>query len=216
MTATQAPKPTKPQNNKTLAARAGQAKNDGLFDHALEDLPPELRWRDFMCRIEVVLFASSVPVSRETLARVVGSECSIDLLIDDLIEALNDRPYTVVAVAGGWQLRTRPLYASTIRAAQVSVRSFSPKLSDFEMMVLVTIAYQQPVTRKTLSTLFGREVSRDQIATLRDAGLIGTGPRSPTPGAPLTLVTTAHFLTLFGLNSLHDLPEQEAVEEAGL
>lgn len=189
---------------------------DSLFDRTLEDLPPDLRWRDFVRRIEVVLFASSEPVSRETLARIVGSDCSIELLVDDLIETLRDRPYTVVTVAGGWQMRTRPVFAPTIRAAQVPVRFAGPKLSEFEMMVLVTIAYQQPVTRKALSTLFGREVSRDLIATLREAGLIASGPRSPSPGAPVTLVTTAQFLSLFGLNSLHDLPEQEAMEEAGL
>lgn len=189
---------------------------DGLFDRALEDLPPELRWRDFLRRIEVVLFSSSAPVSRETLARVVGPDCSIDLLVDNLVEELLDRPYTVVTVAGGWQMRSRPGFGATIRAAQVPVRFTAPKLSELEMMVLVTIAYQQPVTRKALSTLFGREVSRDLIATLREAGLIASGPRSPTPGAPLSLVTTAQFLTLFGLNSLRDLPEQEAMEETGL
>lgn len=188
----------------------------GLFDRTLEDLPPELRWREFIRRIEVVLFASSAPVSRETLARVVGPDCSIDLLVDDLMEELRERPYTVATVAGGWQMRTRPVFAPTIRAAQVPVRFTGPKLSEFEMMVLVTIAYQQPVTRKTLSTLFGREISRDLIATLREAGLIASGPRSPSPGAPVTLVTTAQFLSLFGLNSLQDLPEQEAMEEAVL
>lgn len=189
---------------------------DGLFDRELADLPPELRWRDFIRRIEVVLFASSTPVSRETLARVVGSDCSLELLVDDLIETLRDRPYTVVTVAGGWQMRTRPGFGATIRAAQVPVRFAGPKLSEFEMMVLVTIAYQQPVTRKALSTLFGREVSRDLIATLREAGLIASGPRSPSAGAPISLVTTVQFLTLFGLNSLRDLPDQEAIKEAGL
>lgn len=78
---------------------------DGPFDRTLDDLPPDLRWRDFLHRIEVVLFASSAPVSRETLARLVGSDCSIELLVDDLIETLRDRPYTVVTVAGGWQMR---------------------------------------------------------------------------------------------------------------
>lgn len=41
------------------------------------------------------------PVSRETLARVVGRDCSIDLLIDDLIEELRDRPYELVSVVDG-------------------------------------------------------------------------------------------------------------------
>lgn len=72
-----------------------------LYDQELEDLPPELRWREWMLRVEAVIFASAEPVSRETLARVVGNDCRIDLLIDDLREELRSRPYELVSVAGG-------------------------------------------------------------------------------------------------------------------
>ena len=54
-------------------------------------------------------FAAAAPVGRETLARVVGKDCSIDLLIDDLQEELRDRPYEIVFVAGGWQHTTVPV-----------------------------------------------------------------------------------------------------------
>ena len=33
-----------------------------VFDQELEDLPQELRWREWMGRIEAVLFASAKPV----------------------------------------------------------------------------------------------------------------------------------------------------------
>jgi chromosome segregation and condensation protein ScpB len=62
----------------------------------------------------------------------------------------------------------------------------------------------------------GREVSRDLIGALRDKNMITAGPRSPTPGAPFTYVTTRGFLSHFGLNSLRDLPDIEALEDAGL
>ena len=42
------------------------------LDRELADLPPELRWHEWMRRIEAVLFASATPVAREDLARVVG------------------------------------------------------------------------------------------------------------------------------------------------
>jgi segregation and condensation protein B len=51
---------------------------------------------------------------RETLARIVGKSCSIDLLIDDIREELRGRPYDLVAVAGGWKHLTRPAYADAI------------------------------------------------------------------------------------------------------
>ncbi len=54
------------------------------------------------------------------------------------------------------------------------------------------------------------------IGNLRGAGFIGSGPRSPTPGAPYTYVTTPHFLSAFGMDTLRDLPEMEALEDAGL
>ncbi|MGO9756067.1 MAG: SMC-Scp complex subunit ScpB, partial [Roseiarcus sp.] len=53
-------------------------------------------------------------------------------------------------------------------------------------------------------------------ARLKRLGLIGAGPRAPAPGAPLTYVTTKLFLEIFGLGSLRDLPDIEALEEAGL
>ncbi|BCH67637.1 transcriptional regulator (plasmid) [Agrobacterium vitis] len=186
------------------------------FDRELEDLPPELRWREWMLRVEAVIFASAEPVSRETLARVVGKECSIDLLIDDLIEELRSRPYELVSVAGGWQHRTRVRFAETIRASTALTRGAATKLSQFEAMVLMAVGYFQPVTRAELSKIFGKEVNRDTIASLRGAGFIASGPRSPTPGAPYTYVTTKHFLSAFDMETLRDLPDIEALEDAGL
>ncbi|CDN96357.1 Riorf138 protein [Agrobacterium tumefaciens] len=190
--------------------------SERLFDRELEDLPQELRWQEWMLRVEAVIFASAEPVSRETLARVVGKDCSIDLLIDDLREELSSRPYELVSVAGGWQHRTRPRFAETIRASSAPTRGETAALSEFEAMVLMAVGYFQPVTRGELSKIFGKEVSRDVIGNLRGAGFIGSGPRSPTPGAPYTYVTTPHFLSAFGMETLRDLPNIEALEDAGL
>lgn len=196
--------------------RQAKERQDVLFDRELEDLPSDLRWREWMMRVEAVIFASAEPVSRETLARVVGKDCSIDLLIDDLREELSSRPYELVSVACGWQHRTRPRYAETIHASSAPTRGGTAALSEFEAMVLAAVGYFQPITRGELSKIFGREVSRDIIGNLRGAGFIGSGPRSPTPGAPYTYVTTQHFLSAFGMETLRDLPDIEALEDAGL
>ena len=84
---------------------ARRAKPDLALDLELDDLPPELRWREWMGRVEAVIFASPEPVTREVLARVVGKDCRLDLLIDDIREELRGRPYELVAVAGGWRIR---------------------------------------------------------------------------------------------------------------
>jgi segregation and condensation protein B len=196
--------------------RKANAAEDPLYDRELDQFPPEMRWQEWMLRVEAVIFASAEPVGRETLARVVGKECSIDLLIDDLVEELRDRPYELVAVAGGWQHRTRPRFTETIRASFAPTRGGAAPLSETETMVLTAVGYFQPITRAELSEIFGKEVSRDTIASLRDAGFIVSGPRSPTPGAPYTFVTTKRFLSVFGFETLRDLPNIEALEDAGL
>jgi chromosome segregation and condensation protein ScpB len=196
--------------------RGRDAENEILIDRELEDLPADLRWREWMLRAEAVIFASSEPVTRETLASVVGRNCSIDLLIDDLREELRGRPYDIVSVAGGWQHRTRSAYGPAIRASQAVTRSAFMSLSEHEAAVLMAVGYFQPVTRGELSKMFGKEVSRDTIASLRSAGFLSSGPRSPTPGAPYSYVTTKHFLAAFGFETLRDLPDMEALEDAGL
>jgi segregation and condensation protein B len=186
-----------------------------LLDTELDELPRELRWRVWMGRVEAVIFASPKPVTRETLGRVVAKSCNLEALIEDIRAELVDRPYELVAVAGGWQHRTRKDYADAIRSA-AGVEDRALDLSKLETMVLAAIAYFQPATRRELSNLLGREVSRDTLADLRSFGVIANGPKSPRAGAPNTYVTTVEFLNRFGLNSLQDLPDRETMENAGV
>jgi segregation and condensation protein B len=190
-------------------------RSDPELDRELADLPPELRWREWMRRIEAVLFASASPVGRDDLARVVGQGASVDLLIEDLAADLEGRSFELAQVASGWMLRTRPAYASAIRAAaDVGIQLLD--LNKFDIAVLAAIAWRQPITRDGLKDIFGKEISRDLIGRLHARGLIGTGPRSPRRGAPYTFVTTEQFLVAFGLESLRDLPDPEQLGDAGL
>ncbi|MGY9045696.1 chromosome segregation protein ScpB [Puniceibacterium antarcticum] len=191
------------------------AREKSEIDRELEELPAELRWRDWMRRIEAVLFASASPVSRDALARVVGQGASVDLLIADLAADLEGRSFEVAQVAGGWMLRTRPAYAHAIRAA-ADVAGQDLDLSTFDTAVLAAVAYHQPITRDGLKDIFGKEISRDLIGRLHAQGLIGTGPRSPQRGAPYTFVTTDQFLVVFGMESLRDLPDRDQLVDDGV
>ena len=185
------------------------------FDRELADLPEALRWREWLRRLEAVLFASAEPVGRDQLARVVGQEANLDLLLADLCAELVDRPVELRRVGSAWALRTRLGLGPAIRAALEPGPHASP-LSERELAVLAAIAYHQPITRAGLGGVFGAAVSRDLLARLRAEGLIAHGPRSPTPGAPRSWVTTEAFLDRFGLESLQDLPVPPAPEPEDL
>lgn len=192
-------------------ARRGQPE----LDRELAVLPSDLRWREWMRRIEAVLFASASPVARDDLARIVGQGASVDLLIEDLVIDLEGRPYEVAQVGSGWMLRTRAAYAAAIRAAG-DVGDQALNLSEFDLAVLAAIAFHQPISRDGLKDIFGKEISRDLIGRLAERDLIGTGPREPRRGAPYTFVTTDAFLAAFGMASLRDLPDPEQLADAGI
>ncbi len=106
------------------------------FDRELVDLPPELRWREWKARLEAVLFAAAKPVTRDILARVVGRDCALELLLDDL--------------------HTRPAFGPAIRAA-FDIPADAKQLTKLEAGVLMAVAMFQPVTRGEISEMFGRE-----------------------------------------------------------
>jgi segregation and condensation protein B len=191
------------------------AKETHPLDIELEDLPPELRWREWMGRTEAVIFASASQVSRANLACVVWRGASVDLLIEDVQAELASRPYELIAVADGRMIRTRVQFADAIRTA-ADVNEKLVDLNEFEVAVLAAIAHHQPLTRDGLKDIFGKDISRDLIGRLRAQELIATGPLSPRAGAPYTYVTTQKFLVVFGMESLRDLPDRDELEDAGL
>jgi len=184
------------------------ATGETLFDRELDELPQELRWREWMGRIEAVLFASASTVGRDDLSRVVGQGASVEMLIEDIRSELAGRPYELVDVAGGWMFRTKTQFADAIKAS-ADQGDQSLAFTEMEMGVLCAIAYHQPIDRAGLKNIFGKEVSRDLLARLRFKDLIASGPRSPRPGAPHTFVTTETFLVTFDLQTLRDLPEMD-------
>lgn len=190
-----------------LAEQHGQ-NQDMLFDRELADLPADLRWREWMGRIEATIFASASPVTRDDLHGLVGQGASIDLLVEDIQAELKSRPYELVPVANGWMFRTKTRFADAIKAAADLVEPRSG-LNENEMAVLCAVAYHQPITRDELKDIFGKDISRDLISRLRYLKLIANGPKAPRPGAPHSFVTTSEFLAMFDMQSLRDLPEPE-------
>ena len=114
------------------------------------------------------------------------AELRLDDLFADLADELRARPYDLVFVAGGYQLRTKPRFADAIRAANAGgLRDAGvPELTPTELLAVTVIAYLQPATRAQISQLAGREISRDVIGALKRHGLIDGSLRAPEPGRP--------------------------------
>jgi len=73
---------------------------------------------------------------------------------------LRGRPYDLVPVAGGWQHRTRKSFGDAIKAATGLAGKETRPLSQSQTLVLMCIAYFQPITRGELGQFFGKEVNR--------------------------------------------------------
>ena len=150
------------------------------FDRELFDLPPELRWREWKARVEAVLFAAAKPVTRDILARVVGRDCALELLIDDLRQDLRGRPIELVRAGESLALHTRPAFGPAIRAA-FDIPADAKRLTKLEAGVLMAVAMFQPVTRGEISEMFGtRGLARPDRRLTRGGA---DRRRSPEPEA---------------------------------
>ena len=199
-------------------SRPKRREVESPFDPELAELPEGARWREWMGRVEAAIFCARDPMPRETLARLVGPRCNLDDLIADIADELRARPYDLVLVAGGYQLRTKPRFSDAIRAVSSGdLRDAgAPELTPAELLAVTAIAYLQPATRAELSRLAGKEISRDVVGRLKRLDLIDGALRAPEPGAPFAYVTTKKFLEVFGLATLRDLPNIERLEDEGL
>jgi len=200
-----------------MGRRTRTCDTEPLCDRDLADLPEAMRWREWMGRIEAAIFSAPAPVPREALAKLVGRDCNLDDLLSDIRDELRARPYELVHVAGGYQLRTKARYADAIRVLNNGARDAGPpELTPTELLTVTAIAYLQPATRAELSRLAGKEISRDVIGRLKRLDLIDGALRAPQAGAPFAYVTTKKFLGVFGLATLRDLPDIERLEDEGL
>jgi segregation and condensation protein B len=160
--------------------------------------------------LESALFLAKEPMSSRRLGQLAG--LPEGTRIRQLIRELNKRydhdqsALCIVEVAGGFQLRTRPECASWIVRMQGVPTAV--RLSNPAMETLTVIAYRQPIQRAEVERIRG-VLCGDLIRQLLDQDLAKIVGRSEALGRPFLYGTTPHFLRIFGLGSLNDLPELE-------
>ena len=154
--------------------------------------------------IESLLFAADRPVPLKKLAEISeldekGAREEIEVLRE---EKARIGSLQIVEVAQGWQIVTKPSFASFIRRLRDEKKQ---KLSRAAFEVLAIVAYRQPVTRSDIEQLRGVDCS-GPLHQLLEKKLVHLAGRKEAPGRPWLYVTTTHFLDHFGLRALDDLP----------
>ncbi|MCS7191027.1 MAG: SMC-Scp complex subunit ScpB [Fimbriimonadales bacterium] len=156
--------------------------------------------------LHALLFVADAPLSLATLCEVTGEPPeSVEQALQALQRELAAQgAIQLIAVAGGYQLATKPEYAPYI------ARLLNPpqrRLSRAALETLAIIAYEQPVTQAQIDALRGVDSSHT-VRQLIARGLVQELGRKDAPGKPALYGVTPQFLHYFGLNSLEELPEK--------
>ena len=163
--------------------------------------------------VEALVLGAPEPVSARKLAEVVPGLETEDAvaIVAELgreYEQLG-RAFEIWEVAGGYQLRTRPEYASYLRLLH---RERPLRLSRAALETLAVVAYRQPVTRAEVEAVRGVEVDA-VMRSLLERQLVRIAGHREVPGRPMLYATTKRFLEVFGLGELEDLPTLRELEQ---
>jgi segregation and condensation protein B len=163
--------------------------------------------------VEALVLGAPEPVSAQKLAEIVPGLESDDAraLVAELGREYEEqgRAFEIWEVAGGYQLRTRPEFASYLRLLH---RERPLRLSRAALETLAVVAYRQPVTRAEIEAVRGVEADA-VLKSLLERHLVRIAGHREVPGRPMLYGTTRRFLEVFGLTRLDDLPTLRELEE---
>lgn len=163
--------------------------------------------RELKKALECLLFVADKPLRLKDLQDALQiSPKRVRQLIEQLrIEYDQRSGLSIIEIAGGYQMVTRPEYAFYVARLKQPRRI---KLSRASLETLAIIAYKQPITHPEIEHIRGVDSTRCLIRLL-DLKLIKIIGRKESPGRPYLYATTERFLDVFGLRDLSDLPPIE-------
>ena len=162
--------------------------------------------------IEAVLFTMGDSVEIARLAETIEEDVKkTKEILEDMKQRYEkeNRGITLIELEESVQLCTKPqMYEYLVKVAKTPKKFV---LTDTLLETLSIIAYKQPVTRLEIEKIRG--VSCDHaVNRLLEFNLITEVGRLDAPGRPLLFGTTEEFLRSFGVKSLDELPELNAVQ----
>lgn len=169
-----------------------------------------------LARVEAALLLADEPLTSRKIAEAAdlhdGNEARKLLgRLRDLYDA-DGTAFQVVELAGGYQLMTRGRFHPWL--LRLRRTGHEVRLTSAALETLAVIAYRQPIMRAEIERIRGVNCT-ELIRLLMEKGLARIAGRHDSLGRPQLYGTTRKFLQLFGLNSLKDLPEVEALKAPG-
>ena len=162
--------------------------------------------------LEAILFVghpNNEPITSKQVAAVMRGVRPQE--VDDLVVELNaiyaaeGCPYRVVSVGPGYRLALQEQLAPLRDKFYGHVRE--ARLSQAAIDILAIVAYRQPLTREEIDALRGRP-SGAVLSQLVRRQLLRVERGQDPPHKP-RYCTTDRFLSLFGLESLAELPQSQ-------
>ena len=162
--------------------------------------------------LEAILFTMGDSVGIDSLASVIEEDKKTTReILEEMMQnySAEDKGIGLTMLEDAVQMCTKgELYEYLIKIAKAPKKFV---LTDTLLETLSIIAYKQPVTRLEIERVRG--VSCDHaVNKLLEYALITEVARLDAPGRPLLFGTTEQFLRSFGVKSIEDLPELNAVQ----
>ena len=167
--------------------------------------------REIQATIEAVLFAAGDAIELERLADIVDvDKKSLREILKKMIDEYNyeRRGIHIIRMEDSYQLCTRGEFSEYVSRLAEPPKMMN--LSNAALEVLAIVAYKQPVTKSSIEHIRG--VNCDYIVNrLIERNFIEEKGRLDAPGRPILFGTTQHFLRIFGISELEDLPDFDSL-----
>ena len=154
--------------------------------------------------IEAILYSAGREVKlTELMSALELGANEIANIIESMKEDYKNlnRGIEIIEIEGSYQLCTKKEYFDYIYP--IFDNRAKPNLSQ---ATLAIIAYNPKITRAEIEAIRGVN-SDGTIYKLLEYNLIAESGKSDAPGRPMTFSTTTHFLKMFGMSNLSDLPD---------
>ena len=194
---------------------AGSAEDARATGNVGRNAPPEppLRRVSPQQIIEAVLFVGGAPLPLRKLVDVLRGEFDSEF-VERTIDELNvqycaeNRPYRIASGDEGYRMELTHEFTK-VRHRVFGLAPKEVRLGQDALEVLALVAYRQPISRREVDELAGRNAGSVLNQLVRRQLLALT--RSESGDREVSYRTTPRFLQVFGLRSVEDLPQAEAL-----